>query len=337
MIHYFNEDDIAVLQAAWNYIQAQANIKAANAGAQVDLTKERQDLCNVESLAKEVKHRNVVQQQPQHRHARWLRSGQGWRLFEHHVLEVTATAIASFTGPQCTKDQSMALAAWPSWFSSWKGPEAGVAPIMQAIEIFNHLFFLGKLQNMHFLWREGLRARGDALTSGPGTDGYTQRVSNQQILIVMDPEPDFTFDRTWQDDLLSTLLHECCHAFIDLYRCHKHEGHHACRNEGKTGHGAAWFHLASEVKVAARSHLRLDAELGVLTSVVGECRCNPSISASDWEHFEMRFSAQDKDRMVRQMKRKRSNPDELLTIYQQDSRACDSIRRILDPRKGWNS
>jgi hypothetical protein len=58
---------------------------------------------------------------------------------------------------------------------------------------------------------------------------------------------------------LGTLLHELCRAYLFIYVCTQCSSKHVMADNFK-GHGAAWQHIATYVKYAARQQLGLPSE-----------------------------------------------------------------------------
>ena len=144
----------------------------------------------------------------------------------HDLIELVDRAIQSFANGFITPIQQKALEACFVWVGEWRGPYYGYeAPMVRLIAIFGDLFFLGYLkQDLCFAWEEGMREKMKCY-------GYTASDENFNVKIAIDPRPfnDLTeFNDRWGSKKISTLLHECCHAFIVLYGCRNHCRTAAC-------------------------------------------------------------------------------------------------------------
>jgi hypothetical protein len=63
---------------------------------------------------------------------------------------------------------------------------------------------------------------------------------------------------------LSTLLHEMCHAYLDLWGCRFEGCYNVWEKQGVKGHGHAWQDIALAVEIAAAdpNHMKLHLDLG---------------------------------------------------------------------------
>ncbi|KAK4953104.1 hypothetical protein LTR10_008810 [Elasticomyces elasticus] len=204
-----------------------------------------------------------------------LRSGSNVRHREHDRMDLANRAIESFRNPIWSEKQCRALDAFFLWQRNWQGPSAGEQPVRELLEILRNIFFKGELRTVTFSWNnnyvrdKGLYGRTEANEHQP----YTANIT-------LDPN-DWSREKgvgTHHEALLSTLLHECVHAYLRLYSCWDCPSCSTAR--GPKGHGRAWSCLAANVEAVARGLLRLDVRLGAF----GYAHENV-LTARDWEQY----------------------------------------------------
>lgn len=135
------------------------------------------------------------------------------------------------------------------------------ARMTELIQIISDMFFFGKLSRCRFEWHESLFIP----QQGQKALGlcYSQaRYSRDWCTIQMDATDQHLQNRLKSHftAIMGVLLHECVHALFQIYSCWN-----VCRSQecskthrralGKTGHGEAWFIVASHVEALARKYI----------------------------------------------------------------------------------
>ncbi|RMY57664.1 hypothetical protein D0865_03003 [Hortaea werneckii] len=175
--------------------------------------------------------------------------------------------MRSFDRPErlWSREQHRALREWRRWIKDWAGPSAGNKPMRRAIGILGKIFFLGRLRRCIFAWTQELYG---GRVMGFTVPGLTP------AHIEMNPDDRHETDGT-KDALTShigTLLHECVHAFIEVYTCGDRCRRLSCVEAqdfhiGKTGHALAWTLLTARVQRTAKIGLGLEVKLGVCDGI----------------------------------------------------------------------
>lgn len=208
----------------------------------------------------------------------------------HNALEAVDAATDSFRRPVWSESQQQALKAWHIWKADWQGPEAGPEPMQAAIDILGNIF-LGKLSPVSFEWRTDLRSPQGKPRYGqcsPSDSGVSRAAT-----IVLDPG-DHSIAKgvdCHHTALISTLLHECCHAFVHLYGYTSLCGEWICIASegtwiGATGHGRAWFRLVTQVQMSARRCLDIDVRLNIFSGLLLEQSKSGVLPfPGDWERI----------------------------------------------------
>lgn len=128
--------------------------------------------------------------------------------------------------------------------------------IERLIGMFSYIVFWNQLPTTRFRWVKGLVSRDSAY--GTTNSGGT--------VIEMDPDKNKRGCRM-ADNLLSTLLHECCHAILEQQACRGQCGRSGCLSawdkqvESDRGHGPAWKRLARGAENIANMHDLFEADL----------------------------------------------------------------------------
>jgi len=133
--------------------------------------------------------------------------------------------------------------------------------------ILSKLFFLGKLEEVRVGFERGLCVEKQLY-------GYAQPHTQKGVVTVRLEPVDWSAMLGVESHrvfMLSVLLPECVHAFLESYGCQN--GCERCEvANGRTGHGRAWFHLASSVQTATRKMLGVEVAMSVYASMVLEDR-----------------------------------------------------------------
>lgn len=132
---------------------------------------------------------------------------------------------------------------------------------MIALDILCRIFIPHVMQDVIFRWDMSLKERG-----------LTTWVFQQLVVITLNPLQDpGESDHAYCSRIVTTILHEICHAFTMLFVCRRiYCGDWRCSAEtiqlrGASGHGIAWLHITSNIHIAARKHMsELDIGLGPL-------------------------------------------------------------------------
>lgn len=208
--------------------------------------------------------------------------------FQHDAALLVDLALPTFdglTGPGGMKiidpdqprshllsvPQRRAIQAFKYWYMNKKAHVLRLkwspqSLVDQAIECFNQLFFLGELPDhtSDEIARKSLKVER---TSPP-----SHRCRGETHTVVRGKKRQLVETTMWLDlehpaqffnghELLNTILHEMCHAFLQRHSCYNGGGD-GCRgnqvcvelcqeNYGATGHGRAWQTLAAAVEEAA--------------------------------------------------------------------------------------
>lgn len=93
---------------------------------------------------------------------------------------------------------------------------------------------------------------------------YDETARQSHIRLTPDYRPRLLTGIEWHTTVIETLLHEMCHAYLQLYACHGGrcnksecpEQLHLDLDE-EDGHGPAFYQLANGVEDAAKAHLGL--------------------------------------------------------------------------------
>jgi len=133
----------------------------------------------------------------------------------------------------------------------------------QGLGIFEDLFFFGSLAD---------RCTISWATLGPHILGQTSLPPGASRC---DIELDIKFTRDSAFDtilLLSTLIHEMCHAFLLIYACDVSGCREKRAHSGETGHGSAWEAMAVAVDRTALRAFSMNPDLGIsyCTSLEGD-------------------------------------------------------------------
>ena len=172
---------------------------------------------------------------------------------QHDSYALAVSAISSFTKEPQTFGQLHAQQFWREWlkskeYESLRRPDLkDAAPLTKPLNIFSGLFFQNHLPSriLQFRWRVlGSMEQGRTLIEPDG------------IVILLNPtHPRHKHSPT---NVLRTLLHEMCHAFLGQYSCYDGASCNTgqckqlCRqNYGITGHGRAWQLLAKAIESEA--------------------------------------------------------------------------------------
>lgn len=178
-------------------------------------------------------------------------------------VELVSGAIAYFTQSEWTSVQQQALDAWQTWWSARDGPHAGRKPVEDVIRIFSNLLFLGRLTGVRFRWHAALYKESHIY-------GYTEPIRKGYVRIELDPEDHSKANGvcSHKEDLVSTLLHECIHAYLILHSCNGLCKFRDCKDAmGSGGHGRAWFRLSSKLQAVARQELQIDLKIRIFSSM----------------------------------------------------------------------
>ena len=189
---------------------------------------------------------------------------------KHKAMEIMNRAIRSFDRPErlWSKEQHRALREWRRWVKDWAGPSAGTKPMRRAIGILGKIFFLGRLRRCTFAWNQELYGGRIVGFTVPGLTSAHIEMNPEDL-----HEMDGTADAV--TSYIGTLLHECVHAFIEVYTCGDRCRRLSCIEAhdfhvGKTGHALAWTLLAARVQRTARIVLGLEVKLGVCDGISRE-------------------------------------------------------------------
>lgn len=159
---------------------------------------------------------------------RTLRSGTALSWLEHNPMTLVQTAMHFFWTAPWSEKQKKALDAFFAWEKRWVVTKVDEDFMREVLPILSDIFFLDRLEKVVFKWQEGLvdiwRCYGDMV---PGEKGV--------VYVRLDPGDRSAVRgvKTHRDALLSVMLHECVHSFIDLYSCRCAD----CKvAHGKSGH-----------------------------------------------------------------------------------------------------
>lgn len=155
------------------------------------------------------------------------------------------------------------------------------------IDLLCNVFFLKESSQIVFKWYESIATHGKPLLGATGLDSKTG-----EVLIKMNPKArPGTYDKLGRKAfMISTLLHELCHAFLISWACENYCGKQKCRSRkirlfGMEGHGKAWFLLASYVETAARQLFpQLELRLGISADVHEDLRAGGGIPG--WPEYK---------------------------------------------------
>jgi hypothetical protein len=128
------------------------------------------------------------------------------------------------------------------------------------LSIFDELFFFGSI---------GRRCTITWSSLGPCTLGRCTPIQyGLETHCIIELDIKFTGDVVSDKNLLlETLLHEMCHAFLEIYACHASECFLEREHGGVTGHGRAWEMVATAAQNTANRNFHLQLDLNIASSV----------------------------------------------------------------------
>jgi hypothetical protein len=246
------------------------------------------------------------------------------RLYEY--LKLAEACAASFIGgKQLTIEQTEAQDAWRALKDGQSSSRIiSSLTLRQAMAIFDELFFHGSLQGVTLVVKR--KPIYDGAEQLCGITTYIDRdswIPMAQILI--HPKHAFEYSKHKGDNLFlsacACLLHEMCHAFLDMYGCNDckpSEWRNGCSknadstcnrthtdNVGQRGHGRAWHTLAKAIEDSATDLLGTTMRLYNFEDVVSEINGTDAKSkaiANRWIPSDCdinKFFSKDEARVVR--------------------------------------
>lgn len=207
-------------------------------------------------------------------------------------------------------EQFVAMQAWKNWrldqseAQTWRKSvelskyDPGVL-LKDVVEIFNQIFFLGELPKVTGVadggllkiqwWPAHIKRRAQTHTTIVTTPGSIagihvkgeKRKSTTSSITTISLSPYHPAHVLNSRGLISTILHELCHAFLQRHSCYGGNGQGCnlnpvcikfCRqNYGDTSHGRAWQLLAAAIEKAAPTLLKgFKVDLGRCEAAVQE-------------------------------------------------------------------
>ena len=138
------------------------------------------------------------------------------------------------------------LAHYRSWLHNdvipvlnQNGEDVSESSMEMLIDFFGESLFWNSLKRTRFRWSPGLHE--DYMLGQTTVDG---------LVIYVDPDPRYRGSESKADRILSTLVHECCHALLHQHCCRGGCGRRGCEDlwieqvEGDRWHGPEWCRLA---------------------------------------------------------------------------------------------
>lgn len=215
----------------------------------------------------------------------------------HDVTLLVDAAINHFLRPCLSTPQQKAIEAWHTWFHKWRPNDKAPLPMQKATKLLSDIFFLGQLGTIGFEWDKKLsRPEGEGGQGAYGIAPYYD--SHKSTCVIIDPDGHHVERQmpSRKVAVLSSLLHECCHAFIYKYACIEECGAEECSDQtiptiGTTGHASAWFLLAAFAQTFARRHLHPEISLEIFHNLLLEHdRSGQLPEKQEWFMLEQRLS-----------------------------------------------
>ena len=184
----------------------------------------------------------------------------------HEPSELVAYAIRYLNRPRntwtATEKRSFRLRNdWREreFFTFSQGTEPSHLQMVYLITCFDDIFFGGVLRGkVEFEYSRFLSA-----ADGTTLRGYTEKLSRDEPATrYINPgwRPVLLSGHEYHLGVIRTLLHESCHAYLQLYACHSRtcSKNGGCRVKiGEDGHGEAWIKLAYALEDTAMKVLNL--------------------------------------------------------------------------------